>query len=95
MSKNSTMNAKNDTKNEKKKGVNFFFILVEFVLCSFLIASVSMKMILPAILSAFLAVFITPFPDIVLEKMGERTNEQEYPLRRRCDWICSFMLRRS
>ncbi len=23
MSKNSTMNAKNDTKNEKKKGVNF------------------------------------------------------------------------
>ena len=52
MSKNSTMNAKNDTKNEKKKGVNFFFILVEFVLCSFLIASISMKMILPAILSA-------------------------------------------
>ena len=71
MSKNSTMNAKNDTKNEKKKGVNFFFILVEFVLCSFLIASISMKMILPAILSAFLAVFITPFPDIVLEKMGK------------------------
>ena len=64
MSKNSTMNAKNDTKNEKKKGVNFFFILVEFVLCSFLIASISMKMILPAILSAFLA-------DIVLEKMGK------------------------
>ena len=63
MSKNSTMNAKNDTKNEKKKGVNFFFILVEFVLCSFLIASISMKMILPAILSAFLAVFITSFPD--------------------------------
>ena len=71
MSKNSTMNAKNDTKNEKKKGVNFFFILVEFVLCSFLIASISMKMILPAILSAFLAVFITSFPDIVLEKMGK------------------------
>ena len=71
MSKNSTMNAKHDTKNEKKKGVNFFFILVEFVLCSFLIASISMKMILPAILSAFLAVFITPFPDIVLEKMGK------------------------
>ena len=63
MSKNSTKSAKKGTKNEKKKGVNFFFVLVEFVLCSFLIASISMKMILPGILSAFLAVFITSFPD--------------------------------
>lgn len=55
----------------RKKVLIFSFILVEFVLCSFLIASISMKMILPAILSAFLAVFITPFPDIVLEKMGK------------------------
>ena len=71
MSKNSTQGAKKSTKNEKKKGVNFFFVLVEFVLCSFLIASVSMHMILPAIISAFLAVFITSFPDFVLEKLGK------------------------
>ena len=71
MSKNSTKSAKKGTKNEKKKGVNFFFVLVEFVLCSFLIASISMKMILPGILSAFLAVFITSFPDTVLEKLGK------------------------
>lgn len=71
MSKNSTKSAKKGTKNEKKKDVNFFFVLVEFVLCSFLIASISMKMILPGILSAFLAVFITSFPDTVLEKLGK------------------------
>lgn len=71
MSKNGTQGAKKGTKNEKKKGVNFFFVLVEFVLCSFIIASISMKMILPAIISIFLAVFITSFPDFVLEKMGK------------------------
>ena len=32
MSKNSTKSAKKGTKNEKKKGVNFFFVLVEFCL---------------------------------------------------------------
>lgn len=71
MSKNGTQGAKKGTKDEKKKGVNFFFVLVEFVLCSFIIASVSMKMVLPAIISAFLAIFITSFPDFVLEKMGK------------------------
>lgn len=71
MSKKSTQGTKKGSATEKKKGVNFFFILVEFVLCSFLIASISMKMVLPAIISAFLAVFITSFPDAVLEKMGK------------------------
>ncbi len=71
MSKNGTQGAKKGAKNEKKKGVNFFFVLVEFVLCSFIIASISMKMILPAIISAFLAIFITSFPDAVLEKLGK------------------------
>lgn len=71
MSRNGTQSTNKSIKDEKRKGVNFFFVLVEFVFCSFIIASISMKMILPAMISAFLAIFITSFPDFILKKMGK------------------------
>ena len=55
----------------EEKGCQFLFCTCRIRIMQFLIASVSMHMILPAIISAFLAVFITSFPDFVLEKLGK------------------------
>lgn len=56
---------------ETKNKINIFFILVEFVLCCFVVAFISMNMFPLVVVTIMLVVFISPLPDIVLVRLGK------------------------